>query len=133
MTRILLVDDDSIVLDTLCQILEGAGYEVQAAGGGAKGLQFYQAQPCEVVITDVIMPEMDGIEFIQRLREIDPLVKVIAISGGSGKGYFENLEAIRKLSPVAILPKPFAKATLLSLIEKCLDEASPERDRLLRS
>ena len=133
MTRVLLVDDDSIVLDTLCQILEGAGYEVQAANGGAMGLEFYQGQRPDVVITDVIMPEMDGIEFIQNLRLIDPLVKVIAISGGSGKGYFENLEAVRRLMPVAILPKPFAKATLLSLIEKCLTEASPEWDRSLRN
>ena len=133
MTRVLLVDDDSIVLDTLCQILEGAGYEVQAASDGAMGLEFYQGQKPDVVITDVIMPEMDGIEFIQNLRLIDPLVKVIAISGGSGKGYFENLEAVRRLTPVAILPKPFARATLLSLIEKCLTEASPEWDRSLRN
>jgi CheY-like chemotaxis protein len=133
MTRILLVDDDSIVLDTLCQILEGAGYEVQTAGGGAMGLEFYQANSSDVVITDVIMPEMNGIEFIQNLRLIDPLVKVIAISGGSGKGYFENLEAIRRLNPVAILPKPFAKATLLALIEKCLGEPAPEHDRQLRN
>ena len=133
MTRVLLVDDDSIVLDTLCQILEGAGYEVQPASDGAMGLEYYRAQRSDVVITDVIMPEMDGIEFIRNLRLIDPLVKVIAISGGSGKGYFENLEAVRRLSPVAILPKPFAKATLLALIEKCLSEASPERDRALRN
>ena len=133
MTRVLLVDDDSIVLDTLCQILEGAGYEVQTASGGALGLDYYRNQPSDVVITDVIMPEMDGIEFIQNLRQIDPLAKIIAISGGSGKGYFENLEAIKRLSPVAILPKPFAKATLLSLIEKCLSDAAPVRDRLIRT
>lgn len=131
MTRVLLVDDDSIVLDTLCQILEGAGYEVQAANGGAIGLSYYRNQPSDVVITDVIMPEMDGIEFVENLRQIDPQVKVIAISGGSGKGYFENLEAIRRLNPVAILPKPFSKATLLLLIEKCLSEAAAERARAL--
>jgi CheY-like chemotaxis protein len=79
------------------------------------------------------MPEMNGIEFILNLRLIDPLVKVIAISGGSGKGYFENLEAVRRLTPVAILPKPFARTTLLSLIEKCLTEASPQWDRSLRN
>ena len=61
MTRVLVVDDDSIVLDTLCQILEGAGYEVQTASGGAMGLDHYRAQRCDVVVTDVIMPEMDGI------------------------------------------------------------------------
>jgi CheY-like chemotaxis protein len=133
MPRVLLIDDDSIVLDTLCQILEGAGYDVQSASGGAMGLDFYRSRSFDVVITDVIMPEMDGIEFIQNLRLIDPLVKVIAISGGSGKGYFENLEAIRRLTPVAILPKPFAKATLLSLIEKCLSEAAPGHDRLARN
>ena len=64
---------------------------------------------------------------------INPMVKVIAISGGSGKGYFENLEAIRRLSPVAILPKPFAKATLLSLIERCVGEPALEHDRHLRN
>ena len=133
MTRILLVDDDSIVLYTLRQILEAAGYDVQPASGGAMGLEFYRAQPFDVVITDVIMPEMDGIEFMQNLRLIDPRVKVIAISGGSGRSYFANLEAIRHLNPVAILPKPFAKATLLSLIENCLSEPVPERYRQLRN
>ena len=124
MTRVLLIDDDSIVLDTLCQILEGAGYEVQPANSGAMGLKFYREQPADVVVTDIIMPEMDGIEFIQKLQAIDPMAKIIAISGGSGKGYFENLEAVRRLGPIAILPKPFAKATLLSLIEKCVSEPS---------
>lgn len=129
MTRVLLVDDDSIVLDTLCQILEAAGYDVQPANSGAVGLQSYQTRRPDVVITDVIMPEMDGIEFIQRLRDIDPAAKIIAISGGSGRGYFENLEAVRRLTPVAILPKPFAKATLLSLIERCVNEGAIERAR----
>ena len=64
---------------------------------------------------------------------LDPRAKIIAISGGSGKGYFENLEAVRRLAPVAILPKPFAKATLLSLIEKCVSETTPVRDRLIRT
>jgi CheY-like chemotaxis protein len=133
MTRVLLVDDDSIVLDTLCQILEAAGYDVQPANSGAMGLQSYQVKRPDVVITDVIMPEMDGIEFIKRLRDIDPAAKIIAISGGSGRGYFENLEAVRRLTPVAILPKPFAKATLLSLIEKCVMDGAIERARAAAS
>jgi len=122
MTQILLVDDDSIVLDTLAQILDGAGYDVRAFGSAPEALDSYRMQRSDVVITDIIMPEMDGIEFIQRLRQVDPTARIIAISGGSGKGYFENLEAVRRLTPVAILPKPFAKSTLLSLIEKCVDE-----------
>ena len=133
MTRVLLVDDDSIVLDTLCQILEAAGYDVQPANSGAVGLQSYQLKRPDVVITDVIMPEMDGIEFIQRLRDIDPGAKIIAICGGYGRGYFENLEAVRRLTPVAILPKPFAKATLLSLIERCVSEGAIERARAATS
>ncbi len=131
MTQVLLVDDDSIVLDTLAQILEAAGYDVRAVGSGADALVSYQHHRPDVVITDVIMPEMDGIEFIQRLRQLDPSAKIIAISGGSGKGYFENLEAVRRLTPVAILPKPFAKATLLSLIERCVND--PVGDRLSRN
>ena len=133
MTRVLIVDDDSIVLDTLFQILEAAGLNVQTAGAGAVGLDLYRHERFDVVITDIVMPEMDGIEFIQNLRQIDPLAKIIAISGGSGKGYFENLDAVRRMSPVAILPKPFAKATLLSLIEKCVSETAPIRDRLIRT
>ncbi len=131
MTQVLLVDDDSIVLDTLAQILEGAGYDVRAVSNGADALDAYQQQRPDVVVTDIIMPEMDGIEFIQRLRQVDPGAKIIAISGGSGKGYFENLEAVRRLTPVAILPKPFAKATLLSLIDRCVND--PASERLSRS
>ena len=131
MTQVLLVDDDSIVLDTLAQILEGAGYDVRAVSSGADALESYQHQRPDVVVTDIIMPEMDGIEFIQRVRQLDPSAKIIAISGGSGKGYFENLEAVRRLTPVAILPKPFAKATLLSLIDRCVNDTAG--DRLSRS
>jgi len=131
--RTLIVDDDASVRTLLRQTLARAGYEVSEARDGNEAIRVFKAAPAQLVITDILMPEKDGIEAIREFRRTNPGVKIIAISGGSGKCYFENLESVRRLTPVAILPKPFAKATLLSLIEKCVMEGAIEHDRARRS
>ena len=82
MADILVIDDDDDLRDTLRAILERAGYTVHEARNGREGCAYCQAQPVALVITDLLMPEQEGMETIQQLRAMDPPPKIIAISGG---------------------------------------------------
>ena len=82
MKRILVVDDDEFVRSMLRTTLIDAGYDVLDASNGRDALKVFRENPACIVILDIVMPEMEGIEAIQRLRERDPDVKIIAVSGG---------------------------------------------------
>jgi CheY-like chemotaxis protein len=83
MTSILLVDDDDEFRSMLVESIRRAGYEVTEARDGREGIHLYRDHPCDLIITDLIMPEKEGLETIQELRRDHPGVKIIAISGGS--------------------------------------------------
>ena len=85
MAHILVVDDDMSIRAFVLEILEEEGYSVEEAVDGKQGLQRYREEPADLVITDILMPEVDGVEFIMCLQEIYPGVKIIAMSGG-GRG-----------------------------------------------
>ena len=81
MPRILIVDDDAVIRELLAYVLKQEGYEVIEATNGAEGLQKYQAEPTDLVITDLMMPGMDGLELLKELRRVVPTPALIAISG----------------------------------------------------
>ena len=81
MPRILVVDDDAAIRELLHFVLEEEGYEVIEAVDGAEGLQRYQVEPTDLVITDLKMPGMDGLELLQALWHVVPKPALIAISG----------------------------------------------------
>jgi CheY-like chemotaxis protein len=83
--RILVVDDDKAVRLLLRAVLERRGYSVVEAENGAEGLQCYRAAPADLVITDIQMPVMDGLQMIAELRGAFPTAKIIAISGEKGR------------------------------------------------
>jgi len=83
--RILVVDDDKAVRLLLRAVLERRGYSVVEAENGAEGLQYYRAAPTDLVITDIQMPVMDGLQMIKELRRAFPTAKIIAISGEKGR------------------------------------------------
>src|SRR5919109_531956 len=84
-SRILVVDDDNAVRLLLRTLLERRGHSVVEAANGAEGLQHYRAAPTDLVITDIQMPVMDGLQMIKELRGDFPAAKIIAISGDRGK------------------------------------------------
>ena len=83
MAKILIVDDEKFIRDALIELIELEGHEAAFAKDGRQALQVFQEQIPDLVITDLIMPEKEGLELIREIRKISNDVKIIAISGGS--------------------------------------------------
>lgn len=113
MSRILVIDDEASLRQMIRRALETEGHEVVEAGDGATALRVIAETPIDLVITDVYMPNMDGIEFTIRLAQQTPRPGLIAMSGG---GFMEKgslLETARRLGAAATLAKPFSVQELL--------------------
>jgi CheY-like chemotaxis protein len=117
--RVLLVDDDAAILGLLKQMLENSGYSVETAANGKLAMSAFERQPADVVICDLVMPEWEGLETIRRLREVDPAVRIIAMSG-----YFAGqfLHTAQLLGADATLLKPVSGPELLRLLRQVLWE-----------
>jgi CheY-like chemotaxis protein len=107
----------------LKQTFERAGYEVSMASNGAAGLRLYDSklsllEPFDVVITDLIMPEMEGIETITKLRKSNPGVKIIAISGGGRNKPEDYLHLAQKLGAACTFTKPVDRDALLRKVSE---------------
>lgn len=123
MKSILIVDDESSIRKIMRAILENEGYSVLEASGGNEAIvQFGKHRP-DLVVTDLLMPEKDGIETLFELKQINSKVKVIALSGG-GRICSENyLNYAMKLGAIATIEKPFTSEEFLMVINKTLATA----------
>jgi CheY-like chemotaxis protein len=123
MPRILIVDDDPLIREILPLVLLEHGYESTTAADGRMALRELRRQPHDVVLTDVLMPDTDGMELLRELHREFPEVRVIAMSGGSqllpGS---ELLQVARCLGARAALPKPFEIEALLNALAQTLQE-----------
>jgi CheY-like chemotaxis protein len=123
MANILIIEDDEMVGLLIKETLEGAGHSARLASHGKEGLNMIAKQPADLVITDIVMPEMDGLETITRLRESNPGLRVIAISGG---GRWMSAESNLRLSGLMganrTLHKPISPDLLLTEVEAVLME-----------
>ena len=120
MTRVLVIDDDKDLRRALCEVLSRAGYEAIEAADGRVGLACYREHPADVVITDIFMPEKEGIETILAIRHEFPEARIIAISGGGEGSRFSYLCYARQLGATRTLAKPFSPPQLLGVIEEML-------------
>lgn len=114
MATILIIDDEPSVRTLLRTVLEGEGHTVMDASNGRVGLELYRKQPADLVITDILMPEMSGLDLILELTRVFLNVKVIAISGAPGEP--NGLNAAKLLGARHTLHKPFGTAQLLSAV-----------------
>ena len=118
MARILIIDDDPQIRHILRRILNQAGYEVVEAENGIQGLrQYREAQP-DLVISDIFMPEKDGLELIDALRSAEATVPIIAISGGSQLGKMDLLSVAAHLGAQRIVRKPFRRDEVLAVVRE---------------
>ena len=108
MARILIIDDEYFVRALLTKILERKGHEIFEASNGQEGIDFFeQGGQADLVITDIFMPEMDGIETLRHLKEKNPDLKIVVVSGG-GKGLAKGyLPAAAAFGADATIEKPF--------------------------
>jgi two-component system, chemotaxis family, chemotaxis protein CheY len=120
MPKILIIDDNDDLRDTLVVMLEDQGYSVISASDGESGVHaFEQARP-DLVLTDIIMPNSDGVEAIRRIRAIDSTARIVAMSGGSISGNEYQLRMAREAGAIEVLAKPFEVDELVSVIERRL-------------
>lgn len=106
MALILVIDDDEQVQAGLRGILEEAGYMVVVASNGRQGLQQFRREPADLVLLDIFMPELDGLETLVELHREYPAAKVIAISGGGKEPDFSYFECARMFGPAVPYPNP---------------------------
>src|SRR5262249_42406548 len=120
MAQILLVDDDPMVRETIRHILTAEEHEVTIAQDGRKAIEAFGKTRFDLVVTDIIMPEKDGIEVITELRHLQPDVRILAISGGGRIGNTDFLRIAEKLGAFAVIAKPFDPDEFVERISVCL-------------
>jgi CheY-like chemotaxis protein len=125
MKRILLVDDNEPFRRMVCKMLEGAGYSVVVAGDGAAALALFRMQDVDLVLTDLIMPEKEGLETILELRKLAPELKIIAMSGGGRVDADDYLPLAKAFGAARTLAKPFLAAELLTTVAEVLAGSPP--------
>lgn len=117
---ILLVDDDEQFRVMLSEALIGEGFLVREASDGFQGLKHYAERPTDLVITDLVMPEKEGLEMIVEIKQLDAEVKIIAMSGG-GRGSSQNyLKMAKAFGARLVLAKPFSHHEILAAISQVL-------------
>lgn len=123
MKRILLIEDDDAMRSLLRRTLERAGHEVMEASDGRDALRVFDQGVFDLIVTDVLMPEKDGIEVVLHIRRTQPKLPVIAISGGGRVPAAEYLEMARTLGATDVLAKPFEMDRFIRSVESLLAPA----------
>src|SRR5260221_494042 len=117
MAKILLIDDDATVRMTIMHLLEEAGHLVLWAVDGRQGMAVFRGWQPDLVITDIIMPDQEGIQTITEMRAAKRDMKIIAVSGGGRIGNTDFLKIAQVLGAMAAVPKPFDPDFLLAVVE----------------
>lgn len=127
MARILIIDDEPQIRSMLKLMLEREGYEVVEAPDGVEGIKIYRQNPADLIITDLIMPNKDGIGMIIDLKKEFPDVNIIAMSGGGLNKPDGYLKGAKKLGAACTLTKPIDREEMLRAVKDILKESpSPE-------
>jgi len=120
MIRILLAEDEEAMRTYLARALENAGYEVVAVDRGTEALPWLEREHFDLLLSDIVMPEMDGIELAQRCSEISPATKVIFITGFAAV----TLKASREAPQAKVLSKPFHLKDLVMEVQRVFGQAN---------
>ena len=123
MNTILLVEDDASFAEVVRKALVSFGYEAIHAQNGRDALRLFDPKAMLVVLTDLLMPDMDGLQLIVKLQELDPAVRIIAMTGGGRCAPDAYLPMAQRLGAVKTLAKPFPLEELRSAVRECLDQS----------
>ena len=127
MARILLIDDEELVRETIKLQLEIDGHEVTVAANGREGLKLFESAAFDLVITDILMPEVEGIETLRKLQQMSPSIRIVAMTGGPKMPLGINavvepdyLKMAKALGASRTIHKPFTGEQLRLLVRDCL-------------
>jgi len=123
MANICLIEDDKMIRDSLERILKKMGHSVTTATNGREGLDAVAKISFDLIITDIIMPEVEGIEVIRTAKQQSPDTRIIAMSGGGRVGNTDFLQIAQSLGADQIIYKPVTKTEFMSALNHCLDAA----------
>ncbi len=121
---ILVVDDEPGIRELLVIMLESAGYAVTPSQNGIEAPKILAAQKFDVVITDLLMPERDGLEFITEVRKTFPEVKIIAMSGGGRIARDSYLRIAKNFGAHLLLEKPFNQSSVVAAVKSVLENTA---------
>lgn len=121
--KILFVDDEEGARETGRETLQLLGYNVDVSSNGKKAIENLQQNVYDLVITDILMPEIDGMELIRNIRKNYPTLKIIAVSGGGRIEAANYLEIARLFGNVEVLEKPYSREELIRIIQKITENA----------
>jgi CheY-like chemotaxis protein len=125
MRRVLLADDDPLLLEIAGEYLRQAGYAVTTAADGRAALRLADGGRFDLIVTDIVMPELDGIELVQALKRSCPHIPVIAISAGIGGANSDLLlRAAQAVGAVAVLEKPLKREDFIAQVAAALAPAT---------
>src|SRR5438105_12106054 len=124
MAHILVIDDDPVLRRVITLALEAAGHSVLRCENGRKAVEFLAHEHADLLITDIIMPEMDGVETVRAARQLQPALPILAMSGGGSFDPADYLGIARAFGATDIMPKPFRPSDLIERVEKLL--AAPQ-------
>lgn len=124
MATVLVIDDDQSVRDTVGLVVAAIGHEVLVAANGLQGIEMFASVGSDLVITDILMPEKDGIETIRELRQLRADLPIIAMSGGGRTDNSDYLEMARRFGANRTLAKPFEPDALIGLLTALLPRAA---------
>jgi DNA-binding response OmpR family regulator len=120
MATILVIDDDEIVNGMLVQLLTEEGYAVRSAGNGRTGMALVETSPVDLIITDIVMPDKEGLETIIAIKKISKTIPIIAISGGGRNSADEYLHYAQHLGADYSFKKPIDSRLFLAAVRECL-------------
>jgi len=133
MARILLIDDDDELRGMLRATLVYFGHTVIEARDGKEGLALFADAAADLVITDIVMPEKEGLEILMALTGREPPVKIIAISGGGRVNAKDCLRVAQQLGAAKVLAKPFSNEVLIEAIDELLAGGEPPKQVISRN
>lgn len=120
--RVLIIDHEDEAREAIRRALEEIDIQVTSVAGGRIAMNLYRTQDFDMVITELLMPECDGLEIIMDLRKQKPTTKIIAISGGGQTGMYHMLSVAEKLGAHRSLFKPFSPRQMLKTVSEVLAE-----------
>jgi len=120
MAKVLIIDDDAAMRRMMSRVLTDARHQVIEASDGRDGIRKFRAEAPEIIVTDIVMPEQEGIQTIREIRAAGSTVGIIAISGGGGGDGALYLTIAEELGADAVLQKPFRLAELVAVIDRML-------------